>query len=308
VALGGFLSHQGVINAWAVFFVTIVVNLAGTLVVYLLARRYGRRFLAGRMGRRLLTPRAIVGMEREYLRFGLAGIFLARLLPGFRSFVAPFTGLVNLSPAKAFIPIAAAASLWYGLLVYIGVQLGEEWQNISRIVGHLNRSLAIFGGLLLLAVVLWAMLRRRRSQHDRLGALFDQALAVAGSVGHDATASAAAATVLLELAEDDREIPTEALHAIASRLRDQWRLDEPLDAGAEHGPDAPSIRDTHELRARITGRYDLAARLDLAERLCHLVSSGGTLDEHEARLMARAADLLGLSPDDIAAARTRVAR
>jgi membrane protein DedA with SNARE-associated domain len=308
VALGGFLSHQGVINAWAVFLVTIGVNLGGTLVVYLLARRYGRRFLAGRVGRHLLTPRAIVAMEREYLRFGLAGIFLARLLPGFRSFVAPFTGLVNLSPAKAFIPIGVAASLWYGLLVYIGVQLGEEWETISRIVGHLNRSLAIFGGLLLVAFVLWAMLRRRRSQHDRLGAMFDRALAMAGSAGHDATASAAAATVLLELARDDREIPTEALQAIASRLRDQWGLAEPLEPVADHGPDAPSIRDTRELRARITGRYDLAARKDLAERLCQVVSSGGTPDQHEARLMTRAADLLGLTPDDVAAARTRVAQ
>jgi membrane protein DedA with SNARE-associated domain len=60
-------------------------------------------------------------MEREYMRFGIAGIFISRLLPGFRSFVAPFAGLANLSPAKTLIPIAAAATLWYGFLVYVGV-------------------------------------------------------------------------------------------------------------------------------------------------------------------------------------------
>jgi Uncharacterized membrane-associated protein len=114
-------------------------------------------------------------MEREYLRFGIAGIFISRLLPGFRSFVAPFAGLANLSPAKTLIPIAAAATLWYGFLVYVGVQLGEEWEAINHLVSRLNRTLAIIGGLLLVGLVLWMLLRRRRTRHDRLRSRFQEA-------------------------------------------------------------------------------------------------------------------------------------
>ncbi len=306
VALGAFLSHGGVIDPWAVFGITISVNLLGTITVYAVARRYGPAFLASRIGRRLLPPAAIVGMEREYLRFGIAGIFLSRLLPGFRSFVAPFAGLANLSPAKTLLPIAAAATLWYGFLVYVGVQLGEEWEKINAIISGLNRTLAIIGGLLLVALVLWLLLRRRRTQHDRLRNLFQEALARAGAGGKDATASAGAATVLFELAQGDQEIPREDLLAIEARLRSQWALGEPALESVASPADSATLKDTEELRTHLAERYDLAARLELAARLLRIVSSDGVISRHEHRLMQRAADLLGMTPDDLAEARRRV--
>ena len=304
VALGAFLSHNGVIDPWAVFGITIGVNLLGTIAVYGLARRFGPAFLASRTGRRLLPPAALVWMEREYLRFGIAGIFISRLLPGFRSFVAPFAGLANLSPAKTLIPIGAAASLWYGFLVYVGVQLGEEWAAINRIVSRLNRTLAIIGGLLVVGLVLWMLLRRRRTRHHRLRSRFQEALARAGAGGKDATASAGAATVLFELAQGDQQIPREDLLAIESRLRSEWSLAEPSDEPAEVSD--TTLKDTAELRTLLTERYDLGARLELADLLLRIVSSDGVISRHENRLMHRAADLLGMTPDDLAEARRRV--
>ena len=305
VALGAFLSHNGVIDPWAVFGITIGVNLLGTIAVYGLARRFGPAFLASRTGRRLLPPAAIVWMEREYMRFGIAGIFISRLLPGFRSFVAPFAGLANLSPAKALIPISAAATLWYGFLVYVGVQLGEEWEAINRLVSSLNRTLAIIGGLLLVGLVLWMLLRRRRTRHDRLRSRFQEALARAGAGGKDPTASAGAATVLFELAQGDKQIPREDLLAIEARLRSEWSLAEPSYEPAD-GADTATLKDTAELRTLLTERYDLAARLELADLLLRIVSSDGVISRHENRLMHRAADLLGMTPDDLAEARRRV--
>ncbi|HSE69014.1 MAG TPA: VTT domain-containing protein [Gemmatimonadales bacterium] len=304
VALGAFLSHNGVIDPWAVFSITIGVNLLGTIAVYGVARRFGPSFLATRTGRRLLPPAAIVWMEREYLRFGIAGIFISRLLPGFRSFVAPFAGLANLSPAKTLIPIAAAATLWYGFLVYVGVQLGEEWEAINRIISRLNRTLAIFGGLLVVGLVLWMLLRRRRTRHDRLRSRFQEALARAGAGGKDPTASAGAATVLFELAQGDEQIPREDLLAIEARLREEWGLGEPSDPAQDSEPAA--LKDTAELRTLLTERYDLTSRLELADRLLRIVSSDGVISRHENRLMHRAADLLGMTPDDLADARRRV--
>ena len=40
-------------------------------------------------------PEALAVIEREYLRFGVAGIFVSRFLPGFRAVVPPFAGLVG---------------------------------------------------------------------------------------------------------------------------------------------------------------------------------------------------------------------
>ena len=95
VALGAFLSHRGVTTPALVFLVTWTANLLGAGLVYLAARRYGHRLFATRLGRRLLAPRSLAVIEREYLRFGMAGIFLSRFLPGIRAVVPPFAGLVS---------------------------------------------------------------------------------------------------------------------------------------------------------------------------------------------------------------------
>ena len=99
VALGAFLSNRGLTTPLGVFLVTWVANLAGAAGVYFAARRFGRRLFASPTGRRLLAPRSLAVIEREYLRFGTAGIFISRFLPGIRAVVPPFAGLVGLGPA-----------------------------------------------------------------------------------------------------------------------------------------------------------------------------------------------------------------
>ena len=60
VALGAFLTNRGLTTPLGVFFVTWIANLAGAAAVYFLARRYGRRLFATRIGRRLLFSRSEV--------------------------------------------------------------------------------------------------------------------------------------------------------------------------------------------------------------------------------------------------------
>jgi membrane protein DedA with SNARE-associated domain len=77
VALGAVLSNHGVTTPIMVFLVTWTSNLAGAAAVYFVARRYGRGLFATATGRRLLAPRSLAIIEREYLRFGVVGIFIS---------------------------------------------------------------------------------------------------------------------------------------------------------------------------------------------------------------------------------------
>ncbi|MGE0354973.1 MAG: DedA family protein [Gemmatimonadales bacterium] len=139
VALAAFLSHRGLTVPLTVFLVTWVSSVIGAVIVYYLSRTYGRGFFKGRLGRVLSSPEAIATMEREYLRFGLAGIVLGRLLPGVRSFVAPFTGLIGLSPARAILPMAIASGIWYAGIVILATFVGSEWDRIGGTIQRLNR-------------------------------------------------------------------------------------------------------------------------------------------------------------------------
>ena len=168
VLLGAFLSHRGVTDPFGVFLVVWVCNVGGALAVYLVARRYGRQLFASPRGRKLLAPESIAVIEREYLRFGVGGIFLARFLPGIRAVVPPFAGIVNLSPARAAIPIALASAVWYGGVTILGTVLGSQWQRIAAILASVNRALGVVA---LVVVVGWGAriyLRARRRRRERV--------------------------------------------------------------------------------------------------------------------------------------------
>ncbi|MGQ0703861.1 MAG: DedA family protein, partial [Gemmatimonadales bacterium] len=177
VVLAAFLVHRDSLNPVTIFLVAWGFGTTGGIVVYGLARTLGRRFFAGRLGRRLLSPATFAAAEREYLRFGVLGMFLFRMLPAFRSVVAPFAGLVNLSPARAILPITAACGVWYGGLVILGTTLGSEWTHIRTIFGRLNQTLGIIALLVLVGLVLWIRKRRRQARRERLAGLtpFDPA-------------------------------------------------------------------------------------------------------------------------------------
>ena len=151
VALGAFLSNRGLTTPLGVFFVTWIANLAGAAGVYFVARRYGRGLFATRTGRRLLAPRSLAIIEREYLRFGVIGIFVSRFLPGIRAVVPPFAGLINLSPARTLVPMGIASAIWYGGITLLGSLIGAEWERINRIILGVNRTLGIVTAVLIVA-------------------------------------------------------------------------------------------------------------------------------------------------------------
>lgn len=309
-ALGGFVTHRGGASAVVVWLVAWLANLTGALVVYLAARRFGRRFLGSRLGRRLLPADAIVSMERGYLRFGIAGIFISRFLPGFRSFVAPFVGLVGLPPAGAFAAMAVASGIWYAVLTWAGARLGAEWEAISGFISHLNRTLAMAALVVagLVAWWLWRLARREGPRRRRLLQLVHRALGETGpdrpplAEGAD-LATEGAAALLFELTHADPAFSLAERGAIAEFLRERWDLGP--SGQRPSGPSQPTIADTTELATIVSEHYDLQRRVSLAVRLYRIAMSDGTLSLHEERLMQRVGGLLGLTPADLTEARAR---
>jgi membrane protein DedA with SNARE-associated domain/uncharacterized tellurite resistance protein B-like protein len=303
VLLGAFLSHKGVTSPPMVFLLVWLANVGGALGVYFAGRRYGRRLFATGAGRRLLTPEALAVIEREYLRFGVVGIFIGRFLPGIRAVVPPFAGIANLSFARAGIPIALASAIWYGGLTILGTELGANWERIKGVLSGVNRTL---GWVALAAVFAWVVItlvRRRRRRRERVLEAADRALGERLPTGeHPVIDPRAAALLVVELAYADEALTQNDRDLVERHLRARWGLGPVL---SEPPPVARLKSRFAQYQERLTGRFGRAQRLALIESMWQAAFSDGAIDAQEDRLMQRAGDLLGLSPAEVAEVRRR---
>jgi uncharacterized tellurite resistance protein B-like protein len=278
--------------------------------VYFGARRYGRRLFATRTGRRLLAPRSLAIIEREYLRFGVAGIFVSRFLPGIRAVVPPFAGLVGLSPIRTFVPMALASAIWYGGLIILATLIGSNWERINRIILGINRTLWGAALVVLVAGVIWYVVRRRRRQKERIWHATEDALDpagpsfLAGSEIVEGSARQAAAILVLELAYADQALTPADRDLVASHLKNRWGLE----------PESrPPPEDEHERRTRfieyaqrLRKRFGQNERQALVERMWTVAFSDGAIGLHEERLMHLAGELLGIPQKDLIEVRGRL--
>ncbi len=297
IAAGAFVTARGAGSPWAIFFAAWGGSAGSVSTIYWLARRHGRRFFDTGLGRRLVSADAIANMEREYLRFGVMGIFLARLLPGFRAVVPPFTGLINLSPGRAIVPMVVASGLWYGGITILATAVSAEWSEIARRLHQLDRTLGIAALIVVAALAGWIWWRRRNrpkpiwvALHAALGAKPELT-----DVVEQVPTLTAEAILLLEMARADRELTREDQETIRAYLTTRVNLlsaRRPLTR--ENTPNSPE---------QIAELWDLNARLAVASRLWELAFRDAVLSRHEERLMRRAGELLALTPEDLA--RTR---
>ena len=143
VALGAFLARRGEVSVVPLAILCWLANVGSAAGTYVLARRHGRGFFRDGWGRKLMPPEVLAALEEAYARWGVAGIFLSRFLPGLRAAVTPFAGVAGLPPARALVPAAVASAIWYAFLAFAGYQLAGSWDAVKALVADTNRALGI---------------------------------------------------------------------------------------------------------------------------------------------------------------------
>ena len=162
VALGAFLARRGEVSVVPLAALCWAANVASAAAMYGVGRRHGRGFFRDGWGRRLMRPEVFYGLEEAYGRWGTAGIFLSRFLPGLRAAVAPFAGVAGLSAARTLVPAAAASAIWYAFLAFAGYQVAENWEAVKALVAETNRALGIAAVVLAAVAFVWLRRRSRR--------------------------------------------------------------------------------------------------------------------------------------------------
>lgn len=164
VLLGAFLSAGGRVDPWVVFFVTWFMNVASASLVYYLAHHFGPTFFnEHHLGKWLIKPNQMHQIGVFYRRWGTPAIFVSRFLPAFRAMVPVFAGVTRVGFFRVFVPLAAASGIWYGFLVFLGAQAGQNWSAIMRFFSQASSVLLIVAIVLAAAFVAWWV--KSRSDH-----------------------------------------------------------------------------------------------------------------------------------------------
>lgn len=160
--LAGYLVATGELSFPLVLAAATLGSLVGAQILYELARHGGRPFVQ-RWGVRVhVGPEELARAEDWFQRRGVLIVLVGRCIPGARSLVSLPAGLLHM-PRPLYLALTLAGSLaWNALLIGAGWLLGENWEQVSDLIGALSKPL--LGALLALMTGIglfwWRRLRR----------------------------------------------------------------------------------------------------------------------------------------------------
>ncbi|HET7419679.1 MAG TPA: DedA family protein [Candidatus Dormibacteraeota bacterium] len=148
----GLLAAGGHLNLVAAIFAGALANLAGSLIAYALAARFGEPLLLG--------PGRYAGIRRHHLemadgwfrRWGLLAVFAGRVLPVIRTYISFPAGLARIDLARFSILTFVGALPWCAALALVGYELGR---NYDRISGPIQKVAIALAALVVLVVIVW---------------------------------------------------------------------------------------------------------------------------------------------------------
>jgi len=122
----------------------------GSLVAYEIGY-YGGRPLAEKYGRWiLLSRRELDWADRFFLRWGYLAVFIARLLPVIRTFIALPAGIARMPRGRFHLYTFIGSWPWCFALAWFGMKLGENWRSLGK---YFHQFDAIIGALLAIGII-----------------------------------------------------------------------------------------------------------------------------------------------------------
>jgi len=151
----GYLVSTGQMNLWLVGVAGAVGCVLGSLVAYWVGSKGGRPLIE-KYGRYVLVSRHDLDMaDRWFASHGEIIVFVSRLLPAIRTFIAFPAGVARMN-LKRFIIYTFAGSLpWCLGLAYVGQKLGQKWNQDDTLKTWFHRFDFVIGILAVLMIGWW---------------------------------------------------------------------------------------------------------------------------------------------------------
>ncbi len=157
----GYLVYTGTLALWLVALAGAVGCVLGSLLAYAVGA-WGGRPLIERYGKYLLISRHDLDLaDRWFHRHGDITIFVGRLLPVIRTFIAFPAGVARMPLWRFSIYTFVGSFLWCLGLAWIGMKLGQHWDTLG-VWFHRFDAVIVGAFALALAWYVWRHLRQLR--------------------------------------------------------------------------------------------------------------------------------------------------
>jgi membrane protein DedA with SNARE-associated domain len=165
----GYLVSKGEMNLWLVGVAGAVGCVLGSMVAYWVGM-YGGRPLIEKYGRYVLVSHHDLDLaDRWFAKYGEIIVFVSRLLPAIRTFIAFPAGVARMNIPRFIIYTFAGSLPWCIGLAYVGQKLGEQWDKDPRLKTLFHRFDFVIGALIVLGAAwwIWRHFRHAKSEGQR---------------------------------------------------------------------------------------------------------------------------------------------
>ena len=148
------------LNLWLVGLAGAIGCTGGSVVAYFGGAKLGRPFLERtRWVRFFVTPHELERVDRWFERRGAIMVFIARLLPVVRTFIALPAGIARMNQLRFHVYTFIGSLPWCFALAYAGAKLGENWDGLRPYFHKFDFVL----GILIVVGAVWFIRSRVRA-------------------------------------------------------------------------------------------------------------------------------------------------
>jgi len=151
----GYLAYQGEMSLSLVLIFGILGSLAGAWFNYLLASRFGRRFLS-----KIMSDEKVEKLEGFFENHGHISTFTGRLIPGIRQYISFPAGLARMNALKFSVYTTLGAGIWASILTFLGYFLGANQELIHKYLREITIATIV---LVIIIIAIYVKIKRKRA-------------------------------------------------------------------------------------------------------------------------------------------------
>ncbi|MBO3638020.1 DedA family protein [Bacillus subtilis] len=164
LAYGGYMVSEGTIGFIGAIIAGVIGGTIAQIFIYWIGRYGGRPFL-DKYGKYLLIKKHHINMsENWFQKYGAGVVFSARFIPVVRHAISIPAGIARMPFLKFVVLTVLAIIPWSILFVYLGIQLGSQWDDVENIAGTYTTPIMI---LAVVVIALYFVIKKRTAIFKR---------------------------------------------------------------------------------------------------------------------------------------------